>query len=1017
MIAAWLGRHGWSVLLAVALLGLGGVAVMPQLPVGLFPLVDFPRIVVSLDAGDRPVDRMVVEVTRPLEEALRSVPDVKAIRSTSSRGSAEVSLSFAWGSDMVTALLQAESVVSRTLPQLPAGTGFSIRRMDPTVFPVLGLSLTSPGRPLTELRDLATYQLAPALSAVDGVAQVEVLGGRQSEYQVLLDPALLQSHGLTPADVANALTASNVVTAVGRLEDRYRLYLGLSDTRLANEEDIRKTVLKSGLEGLVQLEDVGEVRLGEMPEWTRVNADGQDAVLINIKQQRGASTVTLVKAIRAALLAQQAGLPGDVRIATYYDQSELIVAAASSVRDAILIGAALAAIILWAFLRNRRITLVVSVVLPVVLASTCLLLYAFGQSFNIMTLGGMAAAVGLVVDDAVVMVEHIARRLTERKADGESSTGVLTYAAEMFKPLVGSSAATVVVFIPLAFLGGVAGGFFRPLALTMAATLVVSFLVALLAVPLLAKALLRRQDAQAMEVTGRRQEKLGALVTAGLRSTLARPRWLALPLAALVVLGYVGYAHLGSGFMPHMDEGGFIFDYRAAPGTSLTETDRLVRQVETIIRGMPDVESYSRRTGLQLGGGLTEANEGDLFVKLKRGNRRPIGAVMSDLRQQVEIHVPGLQVETAQLMEDLIGDLISNPQPIEVKLFGPDDTRLRAMGVQVSEAIGKISGVVEVFDGTTIAGDAIDIQIDHARAALEGLNPDAITLQLEQLLGGVVTTQIQAGEKMIGVRVWTDESLRQRIGQVNNFRLRSPKGHYLPLSRVASVTIAQGQAQQDRDNLRETVRVTARLEGIDLGSAMQQVTQTIQQLNLPPGYTVEYGGIFEEQQRSFRELAMVFAAAMMLVATLLMYLYERIAIVLSILATALLTLPGIFIGLWVTGSELDLSSMMGLTMVIGIVTEVAIFYFAELDITGKIGTQELVDAARMRLRPILMTSSIAILALLPLALGLGAGSAMQRPLAITIISGLLVAVPLVLLVMPALFHAMNRRDALSESNP
>ena len=1022
MIAGWLGRHRWSVLLAVALLGLGGVAVMPQLPVGLFPLVDFPRIVVSLDAGDRPVDRMVVEVTRPLEEALRAVPDVKAIRSTSSRGSAEVSLSFAWGSDMVTALLQAESIVSRTLPQLPAGTGFSIRRMDPTVFPVLGLSLTSAGRPLTELRDLATFQIAPALSAVDGVAQVEVLGGRQSEYQVLLDPALLQSHGLTPADVANALTASNVVTAVGRLEDRYRLYLGLSDTRLTNEEDIRQTVLKSGLEGLVQLEDVGEVRLGEMPEWTRVNADGQDAVLLNIKQQRGASTVTLVKAIRAALLAQQAGLPGDVRIATYYDQSELIIAAAGSVRDAILIGAVLAAIILWAFLRNRRITLIVSLVLPVVLAATCLLLHAFGQSFNIMTLGGMAAAVGLVVDDAVVMVEHIARRLTERKADAESSSGVLAYSAEMLKPLVGSSAATVVVFIPLAFLGGVAGGFFRPLALTMAATLVVSFLVALLAVPLLAKSLLRRQDAEAMEVTGARQERLGSLVSNGLRRTLARPRWLALPLVALAVLGYVGYSHLGSGFMPHMDEGGFIFDYRAAPGTSLTETDRLVRQVETIIRAMPDVESYSRRTGLQLGGGLTEANEGDVFVKLKGGNRRPIETVMSDLRQQVENRVPGLQVETAQLMEDLIGDLISNPQPIEVKLFGPDAGQLRVLGVQISEAIGKIPGVVEVFDGTTIAGDAIEVKVDRAQAALEGLDPDAVTMQLEQLLGGVVTSQIQAGEKMIGVRVWTDESLRQRIGQVGALRLRSPNGHYLPLSRVATVTIAQGQAQQDRDNLRETVRVTGRLEGIDLGSAMKEVKQTIQKLNLPPGYSVEYGGIFEEQQRSFRELAMVFAAAMLLVATLLMYLYERVAIVLSILATALLTLPGIFIGLWVTGSELDLSSMMGLTMVIGIVTEVAIFYFAELDVTGKIGPEDLIDAARMRLRPILMTSSIAILALMPLALGLGAGSAMQRPLAITIISGLLVAVPLVLLVMPALFHAMNRESGFSgpdqaESSP
>lgn len=1008
-MSGWLGRHGRSVLMSLLILALAGAAMIPALPVGLFPLVDFPRIVVSLDAGDRPVDRMVVEVTRPLEQALRAVPDVQAIRSTSSRGSAEVSLSFAWGSDMVTALLQAESVVSRTLPDLPPGTAFTIQRMDPTVFPVLGLSLTSATRPLTELRDIATYQLAPALSTVGGVAQVEVLGGRQSEFQVLLDPMLLQSHGLTPQDVATALSANNVVTAVGRLEDRYRLYLGLSDTRLRNEDDILKTVLRSGTEGLVQLEDVGEVRLGEMPEWTRVNADGQDAVLVNIKQQRGASTVSLVAAVRQALAVEQATLPKDVTIAAYYDQSDLIVAAAGSVRDAILIGVVLAGIILWAFLRNRRITLVVSAALPIVLAATCLLLFAFGQSFNIMTLGGMAAAVGLVVDDAVVMVEHIARRLSERRvSDRPQDGGILTYAAEMLRPLAGSSAATVVVFFPLAFLGGVAGGFFRPLALTMAATLVASFLVALLAVPLLSKALLRREDAEALESTGPRLAKAQHAVERSLRRTVERPALLTLPLLALLIVGFFAFRQLGSGFMPHMDEGGFIFDYRAAPGTSLTETDRLVRQVERIVQSLPDVESYSRRTGLQLGGGLTEANEGDMFVRLKASGRRPIEVVMGDLRQQVEEKVPGLQVETAQLMEDLIGDLISNPQPIEIKLFGPKDAELRSLGVRVADAIGKIPGVVEVFDGTTIAGDAIDVQVDRANAALEGLDPDAVTQQLEQLLGGVVTSQIQSGEKMVGVRVWTSDHLRQRVEQVQALRIRSPNGHYLPLSRLAKVTIAQGQAQQDRDNLRETVRVTARLDGADLGTAMREVRRTIDKMGLPAGFSVEYGGLYREQQQSFQELMLVFAAALLLVATLLMYLYERVAIVVSILATALLTLPAIFIGLWLTGSELDLSSMMGLTMVIGIVTEVAIFYFAELRTEGDVGMDDLVEAARMRLRPILMTSTIAILALAPLALGLGAGSAMQRPLAITIISGLLVAVPLVLLVMPALFSALDR---------
>lgn len=1017
MKSTWVDQHRRSILLAIGILVLGGVLCVRLLPVGLFPLVDFPRIVVSVDAGDRPVDRMVVEVTRPLERALRSVPNAQRIRSTSSRGAAEISLSFAWGTDMVTSLLQAQSVVSQSLGDLPPGTAFAIRRMDPTVFPVLGLSVTSPNRSLSALRDLAVYRLAPALSSVDGVADVEVLGGRQSEYQVLLDPDRMRAHGLTPAEVAQALSAGNVVRAVGRIEDRYRLYLALSDTRMRTEQDLRHALVKTSANGVIDLEDVGEVVLGEVPEWTRVNADGKDAVLINIKQQRGANTVVLVADVRKKLASLAGTVPADVRIANYYDQSDLIVTSAASVRDAILIGAVLAGFVLLAFLRNRRITLVISLVLPAVLLSSCVLLYAFGQSFNIMTLGGMAAAVGLIVDDAVVMLEHIARRLGERDPQEESRPPILSYAAEMLRPLAGSSAATVIVFLPLAFLGGVAGSFFRPLALTMAVTLSVSFLVALFAVPLLARMLLRAEDAVALEHSGPWLTRFRNRVLKISAGALGRPVLLAVPLLVLLVGGAIAYTQLASGFMPRMDEGGFIFDYRAAAGTSLTETDRLMRQVESIVTSLPEVESYSRRTGIQLGGGLTEANEGDMFIKLKPMPRRPIEEVMSDLRQRVEQSVPGLTVETAQLMEDLIGDLISNPQPIEIKLFGTDGTTLRAAGATVATAIEKIPGIVEVFDGTSIAGDAVEIRFDRIRAALEGLDPEAASAQVNQLLAGTVTSQIQAGEKMIGIRVWTPQADRQRIEQLREFPLRSPDGHVVPLARIAEIAAVAGQAQQSRENLREMVAVTARLEGLDLGTAIREVRRQIATLGLPADISVEYGGIYAEQQRSFNELILVFVGALLLVATLLTFLYERFSIVLSILVTALLTLPGVFAGLYLTGTELDLSSMMGLTMVMGIVTEVAVFYFAELDTNARIGTDDLLRACAGRLRPILMTSSIAILALTPLALGLGTGSAMQRPLAITIISGLLFAIPMVLLVMPALFRLFDAGWSRSAKEP
>lgn len=1008
MIANWLDRHRRSVLLAFALLALCGVASIRLLPVGLFPLVDFPRVVVSLDAGDRPVERMVVEVIRPLEQALRSVPGVKTIRSTSSRGSAEISVSFGWGSDMVVALLQAEAAVNAGLRELPAGIRFDIRRMDPTVFPVLGLAVSSDKRALSKLRDLANFELLPELSSVDGVARVEVLGGQQAEFHVLLDPVRLRALDLTSADVAQSLAASNTITAVGRLEDHYRLYLVLADSHMRELDDIAHTVLRSSERGLVELEDVADVRLAVAPEWTRINADGKDAVLVNILQQRGASTVAITAEVRARLLQLAGRLPADVHIKPYYDQSELIVAAAGSVRDAILIGAVLAGVILMLFLRNLRITLIVSLVLPLVLLASCALLHVLGQSFNIMTLGGMAAAVGLVVDDAVVMLEHIARRLSEDENELSHPQRLLAYAAEMLRPLAGSSAATVAVFIPLAFLGGVAGGFFRPLALTMAATLLVSFLVALLVVPILARALLRRADVAALEHSGPWLRRVHAVSADQLQRSLQRPLRLALPLLLIVLAGGLAYARLGSGFMPRMDEGGFIFDYWAAPGTSLTETDRLLRQVESIVMELPEVESYSRRTGVQLGGGLTEANEGDMFIKLKPFPRRPIEDVMSDLRQRVEAEVPGLRVETLQLMEDLIGDLIANPQPIEVKMFGPDDATLRALAVQVANRIGRIRGLAEVFDGTTIAGDALEIRVDPVRASLEGLTAAAVTDQVQALLAGSVSTQIASNEQMIGVRAWTAENLRARTEQLADLQLRAPDGHYLPLSRVATVANTSGQPQHDRENLRQMVAVTARLDGRDLGSAMQEVQSAVAQMHLPSGYSVAYGGLYQAQRDSFRELLLVFTAALLLVATLLMFLYERVAVVLAILCTVLLTVPGVFLALWLTGTELDLSSMTGMTMVVGIVAEVAIFYFAELDTRAAIGPAQLVHAARMRLRPILMTSSIAILALLPLALGLGAGAQMQRPLAITIIAGLLLAVPLVLICMPLLFLLFDR---------
>lgn len=1004
MIGNWLQHHRRSLLLITVLLALGGGFAAFGLPVALFPDIQFPRIIVNVEAGDRPVDRMVLEVTQPLEQALRGVPDVQNIRSTSSRGSAEISVNFAWGVDMITALLQAESAVNKMLPTLPPGTRFSAKRLNPTVFPVLGLALTSKTRDLVSLRDFAYFQVRRDLTTVPGIARVETLGGRQEEYEVQVDPARLQALGISINDVVTALSASNVVTSVGRLEDRYRLYLVLSSAPLLSLSDIRRTILRSGGNGIVTLDDVADVRRGTIPQWTTVTANGSDAVLVNVFQQPAANSVAIVKEVRARLAALK--VPADIQIKPYYDQSELVVASEKSVRDAIVIGAIFAALVLFLFLWDWRVTLIIALMLPVVLAATVLLLKLLNMSFNIMTLGGMAAAVGLVVDDGVVMLEHITRRLKENPASQDRSGSVLKAAMEMARPLLGSSLATTVIFLPLAFLGGVSGGFFKALALTMASSLLISFFVAVFAVPLMGEFLLA--NAKPKERRQRLLHWAGRRYEATMTRFLKRPLWVAPLILLLGAAGYFAYSHVGSGFLPRTDEGGFILDYKAPSGTSLTETDRLLRQVEGIIAKTPEVDSYSRRTGLQLGGGLTEANSGDFFIHLIPKRNRGIEAVMASVREQVQQQVPGLQIETSQLVEDLIGDLTAVPQPIEVKIFSNDPKILRDLPAKVAQEVAKVRGVVGVKSGIVIAGDAIDIEIDRVKAALEGFDPQAITTQLRDQLGGNVASQIPSKEKIIGVRIRVPDGLRERILQLQDLLLRAPDGHTLPLKRVAQIRIAVGQPQVTRENARTMVAVTARIQGRSLGTTMVDVKSALAKLQLPAGVQLEYGGLYREQQKSSHDLTVVFASAVMLVAVLLLFVYERFAVVVSILVTALLTLTGVFAGLWITGSERNISAMMGMTMIIGMVTEIAMFYFAELDVTKRPNAKALIAAGVDRMRAILMSAIIAILALMPLALSLGAGSGMLKPLAIAIISGLVVAVPLVLLLMPAIYAALSR---------
>jgi multidrug efflux pump subunit AcrB len=992
-----LHRHARALWLAAILVIVSGIFAGTRMPVSLFPHIDFPRVVVSIDAGDRDAQQMTAEITRPIEIALRAVPGVTRVRSTTSRGSAEVAVDFPWSEDMPTGTLAVQTALATTLPDLPAATRFDVRRSDPTIFPVLGIALTSRSLDQNALRQIAELNVRPALTAVPGVAGVDILGGSARELAVDVDPAKAQALGLSLDTIASAIGKTNAVRGVGRLEDRHRLYLVLSENRVANIADLAATPVKaggSGGAGLVTLGQIATIHPSVEPNFTKVTSGGQDAVLVNIRQSLTGDTVRIVKDVDARLKAL--GLPLSVTVTPFYDQSELVTGAANAVRDAILIGAVLAGLVLFLFLRSGRLMLITGLMLPAVLGSTCLILYALGMSFNMMTLGGMAAAVGLVVDDAVVMLEHIMRRLQE------GAKSVSTAAAEMAKPLFGSTSATIVVFTPLAFVSGVTGGFFKALALTMVAALGLSLLFARFLLPLIAERWVREKDVEAADRAGSFLGRLERWNGKATDRALARPGlFVALLGVGLAVLGFAAWNHVPSGFMPAMDEGGFILDYKAQSGAALSDTDRLLRQVEQIITATPEVASYSRRTGVQLGGGLTEADEGDYFIRLKGGSRRSIDEVMADICQQVAAKVPGLEIETAQLMEDLIGDLTAVPQPIEVKLFGDDSAVLASSAKRVGETIGKISGVVEVVDGLRVAGDALTVKINPAAALQQGLDPDAISSQVEALVAGNQATQVRIGEQLVNVRVRAPAALRSRADELARLPLVAPDGHMVRLSQVAAISVAPGQEQITREDLAPFIAVTARLEGRDLGSGMKDVRAAVAGLHLPASVRVDYGGLYAQQQQSFSDLTIVFLAALLLTALLLTMLFERIVWTVVAIATVLLSAASVLCGLWLTGTELDISALMGLTMVVGMVTELVIFYLAELPSDALPTIATLREAGGKRLRPILMSALIAILTLAPLALGISRGAGLQRPLAIAIIFGLTAAVPLVLLFLPA----------------
>ncbi|HWQ36734.1 MAG TPA: efflux RND transporter permease subunit [Blastocatellia bacterium] len=1015
-LARLVSQQSKAILVLVALLCAAGLYAAFQLPSALFPQTDFPRIVIIVDNGVVPAPQMLVSVTRPIEEAMNGIPGINRIKSTTARGAADINLFFDWRVDMLQTLQMVQarlSQLSTTLP--PTASIRRVERLTFAVFPVAGYSLTSDTRDATSLRDLATYTIRPRLSRLPGVAGVAVAGGQVREFHATIDPERLVAHGVSVQQVSDAVRNANIIASPGLIDENHRLELALVSGQARTPEELSAIVVANVNNVPVTLSDVATVSNGVEPNYTIVSADGHPAVLLNITRQPYASTVAVVDAVKAELEAVRAQLPKDVKVAPFYDQSLLVREAMKSVRDAILIGLLLSVVILFAFLRNWGTTFVAILVIPVTVLATFLAMWLVGLSFDLMTLGGVAAAIGLVIDDAIVVVENIYTHLRHGQSRHEAVQSAIR---EITVPIIGSTITPVVVFLPLTLLTGVTGVFFRSLALTMAVALLTSLVLALTFTPVLAERFvkLRRGD----ENEPHTEEEAGPV----LRAIIARYEWVLdhalnhklLVVAVMLAVGvfsYILYRNLGSEFLPAFDEGAFVLDYVAPPGSSLVETDRMLRHVEEMLKETPEVESYSRRTGLQLGLFITEPNTGDFLVKLRPNRKRSTEDVTGDLRRDIEKSEPALRVEFVGILSDLIGDLTSSPAPIEIRLFSEDAAALHRTANEVKDAIEKIPGVVDTFNGVTISGPALTFKVDPQRAARFGVTASDIAQTVTTAMTGDPASAILQQGRLIPVRVVLPKSARESLDTLRGLQIRAASGQFFRLDQVADVDYDQGQAEIERDGLRQSVAVTARLEGVDLGTAIKQVQAKLaKDVKLPPGMTVEYGGLYREQQASFRQLLLALVLAIALVFVVLLIEFRSLAHPAAIVAGAVLSLGGVLLALLVTHTTLNVVSLVGMIMVVGIVAKNGILMLDAVEDHLQAGDtlrEALLRSGRRRFRPVLMTSLATILGMLPLALALGAGSDLLQPLAISVIGGLAVALLLSLVVTPTVY-AMLRRD-------
>lgn len=993
----------------IVFLIMGGMFAYSKMQTALFPEITFPKIKIIVDAGLQPVNKMMITVTKPLENAIKQVPDLKTIRSTTSRGSCEISAFMNWDANIDLSKQRIESKINQIKNALPPDVQITVEKMNPSILPVMGYTLESNTRSPIELKQLATYTIKPFLSQVAGISEIRIIGGRQKEYWLVLDQEKMTSLSITPDSINAALAQTNFIKSNGYLSDYRYLYLTVTDATVRTTEELSNIVIKNDGKRVVLLKEISAVQIHEGTEYIKINANGKDGLLIAVIKQPNSNLVDISRDVEAKVKELRKILPKDVAIKPYYIQADFVNESVKSVKDSLWIGLALAIIVAIIFLRSLKASATILITIPVTLGLTLIVLYAVGYTFNIMTLGAVAAAIGLIIDDAIVVVEQIHR--THEEHPDEHTNDLIQKAINYLLPaMVGSSISTIVIFLPFALMSGVAGAYFKVMTNTMIITLVCSFFVTWICLPVVYLFLTRRKKAAVVkkeEVVHnvKRQTWVSFFIHKPLISIIF--------VAGLIVSIVLILPRLTTGFLPEMDEGSIVLDYSSPPGTSLEETDRMLHEVEKIIIATPEIDAYSRRTGTQMGFFITEPNRGDYLIQLKKKRNQSTDEVINGLRKKIESNQPALRIDFGQVIGDMLGDLMSSVQPIEVKIFGNNQQKLQELSAQVAAIVSGVKGTADVFNGIVIAGPSVRIVPAYERLALFGISPASLQYQLQTSLEGNVMGTILEKEQQTNIRAVYPGNRKISAADIGKLQVFLPNGKLTPISSLAQILVDSGDAEIQRENIQSQGVITARLENRDLGSVIKDIQQAVaSKIRLPQGYHIEYGGSYAEQQQSFKELLIILISSSLLVFGVILFLFRDFRVAVLIVLLAVLGISGSYIALFITHTPLNVGSYTGLIMIVGIIGENAIFTFLQFrDALKEKGVDEaVIYSISTRLRPKLMTALGAIIALMPLALGIGSGAQLHQPLAISVIGGFVIALPLLLIVLPSMLRLLFRKN-------